>query len=53
MLVVDVSAPLGTANGEENEKCVGLAFLVILVHSMEKGISDGNAWEGAGVSQWQ
>ena len=29
------------------------AFLVVLLPSMEKGISDGNACEGAGVSRWQ
>ena len=32
---------------------VGRVFLVVLLLWMEKGISDGNAWEGASVSQWQ
>ena len=37
-----------------NESQVGrVGRAVVLLDSMEKGISDGNAWEGAGVSQWQ
>ena len=35
------------------ESRVGRPFVVLLLHSMEKGISDGNAWEVAGVSRWQ
>ena len=35
------------------ESRVGRPFLVVLLHSMEKGISDGSACEGACVSRWQ
>ena len=35
------------------ESRVGCAFLVVVLHSMEKGISDWKAGEGGGVSQCQ